>query len=116
MLYGFHFCDALSLKSDFFQQRSVAFYDCCGQQFLQLLGRNLLRFVWLALQLVKTVRYWLAEAVQAVPVLYGWWKAPFVEIQATQYPESCWQAIAPAALAAILDCELDWACAAESLE
>ncbi len=83
-----------------------------------LLIGYLVEFVyhWLALQLVKTVRYWLAEAVQAVPVLYGWWKAPFVEIQATQYPESCWQAIAPAALAAILDCELDWACAAESLE
>ena len=79
---------------------------------------------WLLLQLVKTVRYWLEEAVQAVPVLYGWWAAPFIETQATHYPESCWQVlaesfqgrIAPAALAAILDYELDWAWAAEPLK
>lgn len=71
---------------------------------------------WLLLQLMKTGRYWLAEAAQAVPVLCGWWAAPFIETQATQYPESCWQAISAAALAAILDCELDWACAAEPLE
>ncbi|CAN5656353.1 hypothetical protein BH23CYA1_BH23CYA1_16720 [soil metagenome] len=70
---------------------------------------------WLLLQLVKTVRYWLTDAVQAVPVLNGWWKAPFVEISATQYPEFCWQAIAPTTLNAILDYELSWAVEAAAI-
>ena len=68
---------------------------------------------WSMLQLVKTVRYWLAEAAQAVPVLHGWWVAPFVVIEPTQYPEDCWQAIAPATLEAIFNDELSWAVAAE---
>lgn len=70
-------------------------------------------YCWLVLQCVRTVRYWLTEAVQAIPVLRGWWAAPSIEVSPTQYPESCWQVIAPATLAAILDDELDWACAAE---
>lgn len=70
---------------------------------------------WLVLQCMKIVRYWLSEAGQAVPVLHGWWVAPFVEVEATQYPEICWQGIAPAVSAAILDYELEWACAAEPL-
>lgn len=78
---------------------------------------------WLALQLTKTARYWLTEAVQAVPVLNGWWSAPFVEIQPTQYPEICWQAlaeplqgrIAPETDEDILDYELSWAETAEPL-
>jgi hypothetical protein len=89
---------------------------------LAALTGYLLGFVccWLLLQLVKTARYWLAEAVQAVPVLNGWWVAPCVEIAAMQYPESCWQAmaqpskgIAPAVTKAVLDYELSWAVAAE---
>ena len=72
-------------------------------------------YCWLVLQCTKTVRYWLSEAVQAVPVLRGWWMAPSIEIEATQYPESCWQAIAPAVSQAILDYELDWAIAAEPI-
>lgn len=70
---------------------------------------------WLLLQCVRTVRYWLAEAVQAVPVLHGWWRAPSIEAKATQYPESCWQAIAPAVTQAILDYELEWAIGAEAI-
>ena len=69
---------------------------------------------WLVLQCMKTVRYWLTEAVQAVPVLNGWWVAPFVVIEPTQYPEYCWQVIAPVTLKAILDDELSWAIAAEA--
>lgn len=71
---------------------------------------------WLLLQCAKTARYWLAAAVQAVPVQSGWWSAPFVEIEATQYPEACWQGISSAVSAAILDYELAWAWAAEPLE
>ena len=71
---------------------------------------------WLYLQCVKTARYWLAEVVQAVLVLSGWWTVPFVEVVTTQYPDICWQAIAPAVTAAILDYELSWACAAETME
>ena len=70
-------------------------------------------YCWLVLQLMKTARYWLTEAVQAIPVLRGWWVAPFVVIEPTQYPEYCWQAIAPAVLKAILDDELSWAVDAE---
>jgi hypothetical protein len=70
---------------------------------------------WLLLQLVKTARYWLVEAIQAVPVLNGWWVAPSVEIAATRYPESCWQAIAPAVTQAILNDELSWVIAAEDI-
>jgi hypothetical protein len=77
---------------------------------------------WLTLQCLKTACYWLIEAVQAVPVVNGWWRARFVEIKATQYPEYCWQAMAkpskgtaPAVLSAIFDYELEWACAAESM-
>jgi hypothetical protein len=70
---------------------------------------------WLLLQCLKTACYWLIEAAQAVPVVNGWWRAPFVEIDATQYLDHCWQAIAPAVSSAILDYELDWACAAEPL-
>ena len=70
-------------------------------------------YCWSMLQLVKTVRYWLAEAAQAVPVLHGWWVAPFVVIEPTQYPEDCWQAIAPATFKAIFNDELSWAVAAE---
>jgi len=78
-------------------------------------------YCWLALQLTKTVRCWLTEAVQAVPVLNGWWAAPFVEIKPTQYPEICWQALAeslqgriiPAVAEDILDYELCWAGNAE---
>jgi hypothetical protein len=70
-------------------------------------------YCWLLLQLVKTARYWLAEAVQAVPVLNGWWVAPSVEIAATQYPEYCWQAMAPAVTNAILNDEMKCAVAAE---
>ena len=44
---------------------------------------------WLVLQCMKTTRYWLVEAVQAVPVLHGWWRAPSIEIEMMQYPESC---------------------------
>ena len=69
---------------------------------------------WSMLQLTKTARYWLAEAVQAVPVLHGWWVAPFVVIEPTQYPEYCWQAIAPVTLKAILNDELSWEIAAEA--
>ena len=72
-------------------------------------------YYWLKLQTIRTVRYWLAAAVQAVPVLNGWWQAPFVAITPTQYAESCWQAIAPAVATEILDYELDWAWAAEPL-
>lgn len=64
---------------------------------------------WSMLQLMKTARYWLTDAVQAVPVLNGWWRPPFVETIATQYPECCWQAVAPTVAAAILDYELSWA-------
>ncbi len=70
-------------------------------------------YCWLLLQTVRTVRCWLTAAEQSVPVLNGWWKAPFFEVSPTQYLDYCWQAIAPAALAAILADELDWACAAE---
>ena len=70
-------------------------------------------YYWSMLQLTKTTRYWLSEAAQAVPVLHGWWVAPFVVIEPTQYPDNCWQAITPTALKAILDYELDWAVAAE---
>ena len=70
-------------------------------------------YYWSMLQLTKTTRYWLSEAAQAAPVLHGWWVAPFVVIEPTQYPDDCWQAIAPTALKAILDYELDWAVAAE---
>ena len=45
-------------------------------------------YCWLVLQCTKTTRYWLSEAVQAVPVLRGWWIAPSIEIEATQYPET----------------------------
>ena len=38
-----------------------------------------LTYYWLKLQTLRTVRYWLSEAVQAVPVLNSWWRAPFVE-------------------------------------
>lgn len=76
---------------------------------------------WLLLQITKTTRYWLTDAVQAVPVLNGWWRAPFVKVSATQYPEHCWQAlteslqgrIAPGTLKAIYDDELSWAITAE---
>jgi hypothetical protein len=71
---------------------------------------------WSILQCVKTARYGLAEAMQAAPVLRGWWSAPFVHIETTLYPEACWQAMAPATVAAILDYELAWACAAEAWE
>ena len=72
-------------------------------------------YYWLNLQVVRTVRYWLSAAEQAVPVLNGWWKAPFVKIQAVSYPESCWREIAPAVAADILDYELSWAGDAEPL-
>ena len=74
-----------------------------------------LAYYWLKLQTIRTVRYWLSEAVQAVPVLNGWWRAPFVAIVPTQYAESCWQAINAAVASAILDYELDWAWDAEPL-
>ena len=74
-----------------------------------------LTYYWLKLQTLRTVRYWLSEAVQAVPVLNSWWRAPFVAITPTQYPESCWQAIDAAVAYAILDYELDWAWDAEPL-
>ena len=74
-----------------------------------------LTYYWLKLQTLRTVRYWLSEAVQAVPVLNSWWRAPFVAIAPTQYPESCWQAISQATAMAILDYELDWAWDAEPL-
>ncbi len=70
-------------------------------------------YCWLVLQLMKTARHWLTEAVQAIPVLRGWWVAPFVVIEPTRYPDDCWQVIAPAVSQAILDYELDWAIAAE---
>jgi len=73
-------------------------------------------YSWLLLQCAKTARSWLSEVVQAVPVQSGWWSAPFVEIEATQYPEVCWQGISSAVSAAILDYELAWAWAAEPLE
>lgn len=72
-------------------------------------------YYWLQLQVVRTVRYWLSEAVQAVSVLNGWWKAPFIEVQATQYPESCWRGIASTVTADILDYELSFATSAELL-
>ena len=71
---------------------------------------------WLLLQCTKATHDGLAAAVQAVPVLSGCWVAPFVTIEATQYPEACWQGISSAVSAAILDYELAWACAAEPLE
>ena len=74
-----------------------------------------LTYYWLKLQTLRTVRYWLSEAVQAVPVLDGRWKAPFVQIAPTQYPERCWQAISQATAMAILDYELHWAWDAEPL-
>jgi hypothetical protein len=70
---------------------------------------------WLLLQCLKIACYWLIESAQAVPVLNGLWRVPFVAIEAMQYPEDCWQSIAPAVSSAILDYELAWACAAEPL-
>ena len=75
-----------------------------------------LAYYWLKLQTIRTVRYWLSAAVQAVPVLNGWWRAPFVKIAPTQYPERCWCAIARTVAAEILDYELDWAWDAEPLK
>ena len=74
-----------------------------------------LTYYWLKLQTLRTVRYWLFEAVQAVPVFNGWWRVPFVKIAPTQYAESCWQAIDATVASAILDYELDWAWDAEPL-
>lgn len=72
-------------------------------------------YYWLQLQVVRTVRYWLSDAVQAVPVLNGWWTVPFFTIPPMQYPESCWRATAPAVAVDILDYELSWAETAEPL-
>ena len=70
---------------------------------------------WLRLQVLKTHRYWLAEAVQAVPVLRGWWSAPSVLLERITYAEDCWQAITPTVSADILDYELSHAVDAEAV-
>ena len=66
-------------------------------------------YCWLTLQLMTSACYGLSEAIQVVPVLNSWWTAPFIQLQPTPYPDSCWQAVAPAVAQAIFDYELSWA-------
>jgi hypothetical protein len=116
---------------DAWQDWSDATFDDQYREAILTLVAGLAKFVgylagftcsWLLLQCLKIACYWLIESAQAVPVLNGWWRAPFVEIEAVQYPDYCWQVMArpskgtaPAVSSAILDYELAWACAAEPL-
>lgn len=60
---------------------------------------------WLKLQVIIAVGYWLADAVQAVPVHAGWWQTPFIVLKPVVSLESYWQVVEQD----ILNYELSWA-------